>query len=181
MIDHKANVLSLSNRGVACIVSICSSGALRAEIPVPSFAVPGDFIDLWSGATLFDEGLYHALPCMDDRLMKALGDALRKAGSDPIMGGVYVQTRGPRLETAAEVRMLSSFGDYVGMNLGSEMTICSELGIPAAGLLTIDNKAHGLEGERPDYREIVREASSKWSLILATLQNLVEALAQSSL
>jgi 5'-methylthioadenosine phosphorylase len=168
-VNHRANILSLAHAGASCIVSICSSGALKEGIPVPSIAVPEDYFDLWSGTTIFDEGIQHVTPGLDRGLRDVIIKALRESGSDPIDGGTYVQTRGPRLETRSEVRFLSTVGDYVGMNMGSEATIACELGIPAAGIVTIDNPAHGVFGHRPDFQNILQGARTNWERINSAL------------
>ena len=60
------------------------------------------------------------------------------------LGGTYVQTRGPRFETVAEIAALSRFADLVGMTLASEATLARELGMPFAAVCTVDNYANGL-------------------------------------
>jgi 5'-methylthioadenosine phosphorylase len=169
MVNHRANVLALADAGAECIIPICSSGALKASIPVPSIAVPEDYIDLWSGSTLFDRGIQHVTPALDPDLRRAVLSALRGSGADPLDGGVYVQTRGPRLETVSEIRFLSTLGDYVGMNMGSEVTIACELGIPVAGILTVDNPAHGIGGHRPEFERILSTARSNWERLYKAL------------
>lgn len=57
---------------------------------------------------------------------------------------VYVQTRGPRFETRAEIRQIKQFGDVVGMTAGDEATMACELGIPYVMLCIVDNLAHGI-------------------------------------
>jgi 5'-methylthioadenosine phosphorylase len=59
---------------------------------------------------------------------------------------VYVQTRGPRIETVAEVRALAKVADIVGMTVASEATLACELGMEFAALCTVDNYANGLGG-----------------------------------
>ena len=43
-----------------------------------------------------------------------------------MLGGIYVQTAGPRFETKAEVNVLKKLGDVVGMTMASEATLCME-------------------------------------------------------
>jgi 5'-methylthioadenosine phosphorylase len=62
-------------------------------------------------------------------------------------GGVYVQTVGPRFETPAEVRMLRTLGDVVGMTGASEAVCCGELGIAYMQICMVDNMANGLLSE----------------------------------
>lgn len=170
-VNNQANLKALHDRGCEAVLSICSCGSLREDIPVPSVAVPNDYIDLFSGATVIHGEIRHEKPGFDPELMEAVGKACGSAGIDPVNRGIYIQTKGPRFETAAEVRMLSIWGDFVGMNLGSEATISSELGLPIAGILTVDNYANGV-GDLPDYEAIRSESSSKWRLLMKVLRNL---------
>ena len=73
----------------------------------------------------------------------------------PGYGGVYVQTRGPRIETVAEVKSLAWIADIVGMTVASEATLACELGIQFAALCTIENYANGLGDEVLTYEHIV--------------------------
>ena len=62
--------------------------------------------------------------------------------------GVYVETRGPRFETPAEVRWLAPHGDVIGMTAASEATLFVERGMNYAMLGVVDNLANGL-GDQP--------------------------------
>ena len=73
--------------------------------------------------------------------------AARDCGINVVNGGVYWQTKGPRFETKAEIRMMSQFADLVGMTMASEAVIAQELGLSYASLCSVDNYANGL-GER---------------------------------
>ena len=71
------------------------------------------------------------------------------------LGGVYIQTRGPRIETVAEVKALPQFADIVGMTVASEATLACELGMEFAALCTVDNYANGLGDEVLTYDHIL--------------------------
>ncbi len=171
-VEHLANVRALELSGVDAILSVCSCGALRTEAPVPCWAVPDDLIDLFGGATFIVSGIRHITPVMDRDLSERLLASCRKAGLDVIEGGTYVQTRGPRLETRAEVRLLSQWGDYVGMNMASEAVLSMEIGKPYAALLTVDNHAHGVKGNGLDFRDILESARRSWDDVLRVLLDL---------
>jgi len=66
-----------------------------------------------------------------------------------------VQTRGPRIETVAEVNALGWIADVVGMTLASEATLAGELGMKFAALCTVDNYANGLGDEVLTYEHIL--------------------------
>ncbi|MCK5772949.1 MAG: MTAP family purine nucleoside phosphorylase [Thermoplasmata archaeon] len=171
-VDHRANVAALSELDVQAIISICSTGALDPGIKVPSFAVPADYIDLSSGATFMDDEITHITPKLDGRIRKSLLGSCERVGVEAIDGGIYVQARGPRLETRAEVRLISGWGDYVGMNMAPEATLSMELDIPYGALLTVDNYANGVVDQELDFRDILRDARGNWDDILRILKDL---------
>ena len=66
-------------------------------------------------------------------------------------GKVYVQMRGPRFETKAEIRVVRAWGDVIGMTAAHEADLCSEAGLNYNSLAVIDNYANGLEGTEIDF------------------------------
>ncbi len=173
-VDHRANMRSLELSGVDAIVSVCSSGALNREVPVPCWAVPDDLIDLYGSTTFIVDEIRHITPSIDLDLMEGLFEACRRRGLRTIKGGTYVQTRGPRLETRAEVRVLSQWGDYVGMNMAPEAVLSMEIGKPYAALLTVDNHANGIVDERLDFRDILESARRSWEDVKKVLIDLAD-------
>lgn len=169
-VNHRANISALEKSEVDVIISVCSTGALKKDIPVPSFSIPFDYIDLNSGATFFEKEIAHITPEIDNGIQNRLGKICQDLDLEFRTGDIYIQSRGPRLETKAEVRMLANFADVVGMDLGPEATLCLELGIPFGALLTVDNYAHGLDTTDLDFRDILTNAKSKWDVITSILE-----------
>src|SRR4029078_7836435 len=81
----------------------------------------------------------HRVPGFDPGWRATLLEALDAAGTEAIREGVYWQTRGPRLETPAEVRLIAAHADVVGMTVASECVIAGELGLRYATLCVVDN------------------------------------------
>lgn len=79
--------------------------------------------------------------------------------------GVYFQTRGPRLETRAEIRMLAGFADVVGMTMGDEATAAAEAGIEYAAICSVDNYANGIMDAVISQEEIDRLSSKNSTVI----------------
>lgn len=152
-INHKANILALKNLGVTKIYSFSSTGSLNLELGPGSMVVPKDYIDLWSNSTIHDEKVIHITPKISETLRKDLIDAATRAKIEVYDAGVYIQTRGPRLETKAEINMLKQFADIVGMTFGSECTIANEIEIPIANISSVDNYANGLVEESESISE----------------------------
>ena len=153
-INFRANLAALAILGVDRLVAIGSAGSLQREIPPGSLAIPRDFLTWGDCPSIHDHAISHVLPALDPGLSASLGKIVPGAHT----GGVYAQTKGPRIETMAEVGALARIADLVGMTLASEATLANELGIPFAALCTVDNYAHGLGGEDPTWEHIL-EAS----------------------
>jgi 5'-methylthioadenosine phosphorylase len=93
---------------------------------------------------------------MSETLSKNLASHLPEAR----YGGVYVQTKGPRFETVAEILALSGIADLVGMTIASEATLSCELGMDFAALCTVDNYANGLADGVLTFAEILEISRS---------------------
>lgn len=143
-INHRANIWALKSLGVEGVVAINSVGSLKPEIKPGSFLVPNDFLSFWLVSTFFDDEMKFMVPRMDAdhaARLHARCEALRMPAR---LGGIYIQTQGPRLETVAEISMLKQFGDVVGMTMASEATLSMEQELPYASLCSIDNYCHGI-------------------------------------
>ncbi|HZD42753.1 MAG TPA: MTAP family purine nucleoside phosphorylase, partial [Methanomicrobiales archaeon] len=171
-INYRANIAAMAIKGVDRMVSIGSAGALRREIPVGSLVIPTDYISMTDIPSIHNHAIEHVSPEMDLPLSRSLKDLIPEAR----LGGIYVQTRGPRIETRAEVQVLARIADIVGMTVASEATLARELNIPFAALCTIDNLAHGLGGEVLTYEHILEASRAHKDRTGEIVQRMVEAL-----
>ena len=173
MVNHRANLFALHQAGAKAIIGLNSTGALRKDMPIPSIVVPDDFIG-FNPPTFFDGEIRHAVPGYSEALRGKILEAAKDLGLSVMDKGVYIQTRGPRLETKAEVRVISKWGDIVGMNSASEATLANELKCEFACICSVDNYAHGIGETAPDYREIVAVAKENQGRILQLLLRTIE-------
>jgi 5'-methylthioadenosine phosphorylase len=147
-IDHAGNLRPLAEQGCDRVLGIGSVGSLSPELPVGSLLCPDDFIAFGSGPSVFADARAHSAPGFDPRWRAEVIAAWRAGGQEPRDGGVYWQTRGPRFETPAEIRLIAAHADVVGMTIASECVIAGELGLDYAALCVVDNLANGVgEGE----------------------------------
>jgi 5'-methylthioadenosine phosphorylase len=124
--------------------------------------VPEDYLSLHSPPSFAGDERLHIVPGFDValrdrvlRLARRVTDTHEAWHNDDVPGrmavqdgGVYAETRGPRFETRAEVRLLADYADVVGMTGASESTLLQERGIASAILAIVDNYAHGI-GAKP--------------------------------
>jgi 5'-methylthioadenosine phosphorylase len=172
MINHRANIHAIK-RYTDQIVGVGSVGSLKREFGVGAIAIPTDYIDL-NPQTFYDNEIKHITPGFDEDLRQMILEGAKKAKIDVIDDGVYMQTRGPRLETKAEVRMFKQFADIVGMTIASEATLAKELGIGYAAICSVDNFAHGIAGYNLDFEDIKNRASQNREKIETILGKIVE-------
>ena len=150
-INFRANLAALAIAGVDQVIAFGSSGSLKPEIVPGSLLIPTDYASVSDIPSIHDHAIEHVRPELSLELAKELSGLVPSAR----LGGVYVQTHGPRIETVAEVKELASYADIVGMTVASEATLACELGIDFAALCTIDNYANGLGGEVLTYEHIL--------------------------
>jgi 5'-methylthioadenosine phosphorylase len=158
-INHKANVWALKSIGAKRIIAVNSVGSLRLSIRPGSFLVPDDFLSFCDTVTFFDLEMRFMVPRMDAEFAARLHERCKALKMPIRCGGVYVQTRGPRLETRAEIKMLQQYGDIVGMTMASEVTLCLEYELPYANLCSIDNYCHGIAKKPLSMDEILENVT----------------------
>ena len=167
-IHYCANLSALALLGTDRIIAFGSSGSLKPEIRPGSIVLPDDYISLSDIPSIHDHAISHVMPRISQGLLHELG----KEFPDARLGGTYVQTRGPRIETRAEVAVLSGFADIVGMTVASEATLACELGIEFAAICTVDNYANGLGAEVLSYEHILatsREFADRTARMVSTI------------
>ena len=175
MINHPANFYAFKKLGAKYIIGMGSVGCLKEEVKLPALIIPDDYIDFYSGTTIFNDKLVHITPSFSERVRQALIEAA-KGISNLIDGGVYFQTRGPRLETKAEIRVIKNWADCVGMTAASEATVAKELNLEYAVVCTMDNYAHGIKDVEIDYEEIRRKAKENANLCLSVVGKAVKVI-----
>ena len=150
-INYRANLAAMAVAGVDRIIAFGSSGSLKKEIPPGTILIPTDYVSLTDIPSIHDHAIEHIMP----ELTRSLAEKLSHVIPEARLGGVYVQTRGPRIETVAEVKALAGIADVVGMTVASEATLACELGMDFAALCTVDNYANGLSDVVLSYDHIL--------------------------
>ena len=163
-INYRANIRALADLGFRDVISLNSVGSLTLELPPGTFVSCSDYVALQQGpATFFDHELKGGAPGIANNLLPLL---LEKLAPEFTIhpGKTYVQMRGPRFETKAEISIIRHWGDVVGMTAAHEADLCTEAGLRYTSLALIDNYANGLEGTEIDFakfKELVRDNQAK--------------------
>jgi 5'-methylthioadenosine phosphorylase len=176
-INFRANLAALAELGFQDIVSFNSVGSLRPHLAPGVFVSCSDYVGLQQGpATYFDDELKGGAPGIANnlvpRLVAALGPEFAVA-----TGQTYVQMRGPRFETKAEIRIIRHWGDVVGMTLAHEADLCTELGLRYNSLGIVDNYANGLEGTEIDFLKFKQHVHGNQPRVNRFIARILEELA----
>jgi 5'-methylthioadenosine phosphorylase len=146
-IDHQANLRPLLEQGCDRVLGIGSVGSLHLALEVGALVCPDDFIALNLGDSIFGDARAHFAPGFAPGWREEVITAWSEGGQAPRDGGVYWQARGPRFETPAEIRLMATYADVIGMTIASECVVAGELGLDYAALCVVDNLANGLATE----------------------------------
>lgn len=171
-INYRANVSALAQLGFQDVVSLNSVGSLKKDLPPGTLVSCSDYVCLQQGPqTFFDTELKGGAPGIANNLIpKLVAELAPEFKIHP--GKVYVQMRGPRFETKAEIRVVKEWGDVIGMTAAHEADLCTEAGLRYNSLALIDNYANGLEGTEIDFskfKELVKDNQARVNRLFVRL------------
>jgi len=179
-INYKANIKALQILGVKNVLATFAVGSLRESVPPLGLVAIDQFLDFTSGREFtfheggkwgFDHTIMTHPYCQS--LRKRLLEVAQQKALPIQSAGTYVCTNGPRLETAAEVRMYAQLGgDVVGMTGVPEASLARELGLHYAAVAFSINWCAGLKSEVMEMHEDGLEnlKSSILDLFITTLR-----------
>lgn len=203
LIDHAANMRALSDAGCERVLAISSVGSLHPEVGVGSLVCPDDYIAIGDAGSIFPDARGHgtrdlAGPWRDEvaaawgrsaaepfsefgcRLSGSMDPTSRHGDSatGPSAAGVYWQSRGPRFETPAEVRMIAAHADLVGMTVASECVAAHETGLSYAAICIVDNLANGVDEKPLTLAEFERGREAGVGRLRSSLEAVLPILAE---
>ena len=175
-INFRANIAALADLGFEDVISFNSVGSLQPRLAPGVFVSCSDYVGLQQGpATYFDDELKGGAPGIANNLVPRLVAALAPEFSI-VTGQTYVQMRGPRFETKAEIRVIRQWGDVVGMTLAHEADLCTELGLRYNSLGVVDNYANGLEGTEIDFAKFKQQVQGNQDRVNRFIARVLETL-----
>jgi 5'-methylthioadenosine phosphorylase len=146
LVDHHANIRALCEAGCDRVLALSSVGSLHPQWKAGTIVVPDDYLAFDATPTFYADTRGHSVPGFAPEWRTALIAAWTAAtGERPIDRATYAQTRGPRFETPAEVRLLADYADLVGMTVASEAHLALEAGLAYAAVCKVDNLGNGLD------------------------------------
>jgi 5'-methylthioadenosine phosphorylase len=173
-------VWALRELGARSVIAICTTGGVDEAFGPGTIVCPDQIVDYTTGREhTYSDGLdgrpvehvEFTLPFGDGlrrRLLAAAGDC----GVTVVDGGCYGCVNGPRLETAAEIRMLARDGcSLVGQTMMPEAGLAREAGLEYAALCPVVNHAAGVGSSRQGIERSVLRATRE-----ATMERVMQVL-----
>ena len=181
-VTHQANIAALRDAGVEAILAVTVCGAVDATVPLGTLVA---FDDLHFLSNRLPDGSLCTLHTESGRpgrahwvfgspyspeLRAALLAGAAEQGHEVRDGGVYGHVDGPRFNTAAEIRSLSSVGvTAVSQTGGPETVLAGEAGIPYALLGYATDYANGAHDVPTPVGELVRLIEASKPVLAGTL------------
>jgi len=168
MINYRANIWGFKKLGVSRVISVSAVGGIKRGLRPGDIVILDQVIDMTKNRkSTFYEGkdaqrpktdvihidfTYPYCPEIRHTLLRA-GKRVRVLLKD---GGTYVAVEGPRLETAAEIKMFGILGgDVVGMTGMPEASLARELEICYSGISVVANYAAGISKKKLTTTEVI--------------------------
>ena len=171
-INYRANIRAIADLGFEDVLSLNSVGSLRLNIPPGSIVSCNDYVCIQQGPqTFFDDELRGGAAGIDNNLIPLIVEKLAPEFHIDTEK-TYVQMRGPRFETKAEIQILKNWGHVVGMTAAHEADLCREIGLRYNSLAIIDNYANGLGGGEIDFakfKDLVKDNQARVNRLFARL------------
>jgi 5'-methylthioadenosine phosphorylase len=178
-VNHRAHVQALADLGCDRILGLASTGSLRRDLPVGTFAAPDDFVALQLGISFSDGDAGHQSPGFDRDWRRTVIERWAEHTDVPLVdGGVYWQAIGPRFETRAEIRLIAGHADLIGMTIASECVLAGELGIAYASVCVVDNLANGVGAAPLTMDEFRAGAAANRGRLIGALDAVLPVLAK---
>jgi len=167
LIKHKEHIELCKSKGCDAILSTASVGIISNYRP-GDLIVVRDFISFYlDNPTMFDKegGDFNKIHT-DFTTPFPLADEIARVAKERDLSirdeGVIAHTKGPRLETKAEIEALKRLGaNIVGMTCVPEAILAHESGIPYGCVAVGCNYACGITKKLLKFDEIVAVARSK--------------------
>lgn len=178
MINYRAMIWAVAKLGIGRVISVNSVGTMKGH-PLGSFVLPDDFIDITKSriSTFYHEKTVHI--DMTEPYCPQLRQGLKKVLAEKgliFADGTYVCTEGPRFETRAEIRMMSNFGDIVGMTGVPEVVLAREMNLCYASICTVTNNACGLGAQKITASEVSEMVMENQTILTDVLITLIDGL-----
>ncbi|MGC8777518.1 MAG: purine-nucleoside phosphorylase [Candidatus Caldatribacteriaceae bacterium] len=128
-----------------------AAGSLHRQIPPGNLCLLSDQVDF---TFVPDPPMFQKRFRFSPKLQTLAREGAARRGI-PLFQGTYVGVLGPSFETPAEIRMLSRFGQVVGMSTVKEAKMAAYLGLAVGGVSFVTNWGSGIASSPLSHQEVL--------------------------
>lgn len=175
-VNYRANIHGFKELNVDRIFGVFAVGSLDEELSPGSIVLPDQLIDLTQGMrenTFYDGPKVVHIDFTNpfcEEMRHYLNETADKMAIPILNRATYICIQGPRLETAAEIKLFKKMGaQIIGMTLMPEAALARELEICYCPIAVVVNYAAGITKNPLTIKEvldIMKKSIDKVSLIL---------------
>lgn len=165
--------------GAKTLILSNAAGGLNLDFNVGDLMVIEDHISLFVPSPLIGPNIDSfgvRFPDMSEPYSKELIEKLNLAAEKtkiPLKRGVYVQVGGPHYESPAEIKMLRTFADAVGMSTACEAVAAKHAGMEIVGISLITD-VPGKEEEILTHEKVTKVANEASEKFIALIKEFVK-------
>ena len=163
--------------GVENLIITNACGGMNKDYQPGDFVILNDFINFMPSNPLVGHLCKTTFPDMTEPYNMDLRAKMKRVFTSHqanYIEGIYVSFMGPYYETKAEIRMLSQFGDVVGMSTVPETIKARSLDMKVLGFSVVTNMATGIQDKLHDHAHVLEVAQKKAPLFKALMQDFID-------
>ena len=172
-------VRAFQSWGVQSLLLTCSVGGITDGLVPGKMVLVSDHLNFQRSNPLIGPAYGTRFPDLSEAYNPRLRAELQRAASEvgvDLPSGVLAAMSGPAYETPAEVRMLGTIGaDVVGMSTVPEVLAAAAIGLPAAVIAVVSNRAAGLSEQALTHEEVTETANLVAHQLKAVLDRALHA------
>jgi 5'-methylthioadenosine phosphorylase len=172
-VNYQANIWAAREMGFERVLGISATASLRLDINVGDLVLLDQLVDFTEGrAYTFNLRSANMTEPFCQQMRQTVLEIAEREGIFIHKQATYVCVKGPRYETAAEIRLFQGWGmDVIGMTSATEASLCREVGLCYATIALVTNMGAGLTEQGPDlerHRQVTRENMPKLKRLALT-------------
>lgn len=182
-VNYRANIFGFKNLGIERIFGIFATGSLNEDIPPGSIVIPDQIIDFTQGTrphTFYEDGKVVHIDFTEPfcgEIRQCLLETAKKIGINVIPQATYICVNGPRLETAAEIKLFKNIGAHIiGMTVMPEAALAREVEICYAAVAVATNYAAGISKTPLTVKEVIETMQNSLKTVKLLIRETIKIL-----
>lgn len=179
-VPFKSYFQFFSEEAVDYVLTTNSIGVMREDYQLPCLFLIDDFVNESKEVTYYDKFPEEPVHVnlsepYDSELKQKVLQACQQLNLEIETGVTYVNSHGPRFETASEIKnKYSKLGEVIGMTGALEAILANEKKIPIASIGMGANWAEGVGGEQVEFEEVKKRTEEMQEQVYSVIKQVLK-------